>query len=125
VFVVSYKSDTGSTASGLGLLIFLAILLHKAPAAIGFGTFLHHEGLRDWGLAKHLLVLFVFINHCKILGFYSDLPTDCHYKLFWIIELGTGHRSESTYVLGWYPTSSISRFFLIRGYYSHSTRGFL
>lgn len=35
--VVSEKSEQ---ASSLGLIIFIAILLHKAPAALGFGTFL-------------------------------------------------------------------------------------
>jgi len=85
---VSYKSETGSSASGLGLLIFLAILLHKAPAAIGFGTFLHHEGLRDWGLSKHLLVILIkFLINFK-LGIYLDLSIDCYHKLLWINELG-------------------------------------
>jgi hypothetical protein len=41
--IVSGKNDGQN--EGLGLLIFLAILLHKAPAAIGFGTFLQHEGI--------------------------------------------------------------------------------
>ena len=54
---MSNKTDT---AHGLGLLIFLAVFLHKAPAAIGFGTFLYHEGRRGWGLAKHLLVKLIY-----------------------------------------------------------------
>jgi len=40
-----FLDQKSQNASGLGMLIFIAILLHKAPAAIGFGTFLHHEGL--------------------------------------------------------------------------------
>lgn len=52
-FIVSRKS---AAAESLGLLIFMAILMHKAPAAIGFGTFLSHEGLKGWKLTKHLLV---------------------------------------------------------------------
>lgn len=38
------------------MIIYIAILMHKAPAALGFGTFLFHEGLRDFHLAKYLLV---------------------------------------------------------------------
>jgi len=34
-------SDTPEMA-GLSLLIFAAIMLHKAPASIGFGTYLRH-----------------------------------------------------------------------------------
>lgn len=39
----------------MGLLIFLAIIMHKAPASIGFGTFLTHHGLKGWAQAKHIL----------------------------------------------------------------------
>lgn len=52
---------------GLGLLIFLAILLHKAPAAIGFGTFLQHEGISQSTLLKHLVVR---RSHYDTLGFH-------------------------------------------------------
>jgi len=38
VELVSDKAETQN--EGLGFLIFFAILLHKAPAALGFGTFL-------------------------------------------------------------------------------------
>lgn len=40
---MSGKSEAGGSNAGLGVLIFLALLLHKAPAALGFGTFLRHE----------------------------------------------------------------------------------
>lgn len=39
LLIVSEKSDR---VEGLGVLIFLAIILHKIPASIGFGTFLYH-----------------------------------------------------------------------------------
>lgn len=38
LYIVSDKGDAAN--AGLGVLIFFAILLHKAPASIGFGTFL-------------------------------------------------------------------------------------
>lgn len=44
-------SEQSNTAEGLGLIIFVAILLHKAPASIGFGTYLNHEGLANCDLA--------------------------------------------------------------------------
>jgi hypothetical protein len=50
---VSEKSGEGQN-SGLGMLIFLALLLHKAPAALGFGTFLRHEKVTQARLIKHL-----------------------------------------------------------------------
>jgi hypothetical protein len=42
-FIISYVVSGQSEASAhLGVLIFIAILLHKAPASIGFGTYLTH-----------------------------------------------------------------------------------
>ncbi|CAG2112456.1 unnamed protein product [Medioppia subpectinata] len=37
------------------MIVFLAIMLHKAPAAFGLVTFLMHEGLERSRLRKHLL----------------------------------------------------------------------
>jgi hypothetical protein len=55
------------------MLIFFAVLLHKAPAAIGFGTFLYHEGLRGFDVAKYVFVTIIKpIN--LILGLYCDMP---------------------------------------------------
>ncbi|XP_030767039.1 zinc transporter ZIP9 [Sitophilus oryzae] len=38
------------------IIIFLAIMLHKAPAAFGLVTFLMHEGLERQRIRKHLLI---------------------------------------------------------------------
>jgi len=38
------------------ILVFLAIMLHKAPAAFGLVTFLLHEGLDRNRARKHLLI---------------------------------------------------------------------
>ena len=37
------------------LIVFLAIMLHKAPAAFGLVTFLMHEGVERTKIRKHLL----------------------------------------------------------------------
>lgn len=47
--VVSSKPD-------VELIIFLAIMLHKAPAAFGLTTFLLHEGMQRNRIRKHLLI---------------------------------------------------------------------
>ncbi|KAF7283159.1 zinc/iron regulated transporter-related protein 102B [Rhynchophorus ferrugineus] len=38
------------------IIIFLAIMLHKAPAAFGLVTFLMHEGIERQRIRKHLLI---------------------------------------------------------------------
>lgn len=38
------------------MIIFLAIMLHKAPAAFGLVTFLMHEGIERRRIRKHLLI---------------------------------------------------------------------
>ena len=40
--------------AGLGLLIFAAIMCHKAPASFGFGTVLVQNNLSVCSYAKHL-----------------------------------------------------------------------
>lgn len=37
------------------MIVFLAIMLHKAPASFGLVTFLMHEGLEKHKIKKHLL----------------------------------------------------------------------
>lgn len=43
-------------SQGLGMIIFIAIMLHKAPASLGFGTFLQHQGCTTKEHLKHLMV---------------------------------------------------------------------
>ena len=62
-FKVSSKSAEGAQNAGLGLIIFLALLLHKAPAALGFGSFLRHEGIHNNLLIKHLAVRLIKISN--------------------------------------------------------------
>ena len=38
------------------IIVFLAIMLHKAPAAFGLSTFLLHEGLERPRVKRHLLI---------------------------------------------------------------------
>ena len=49
-------SNNSIKASQLGIVIFWAVLMHKAPAAIGFGTFLRHEGVARNKAALYMLV---------------------------------------------------------------------
>lgn len=48
-----YLESLGEKA-GLGLLIFAAIMCHKAPASFGFGTVLVQNNLSVCSYAKHL-----------------------------------------------------------------------
>lgn len=53
LFLGEIGNDEGSS---LGLVIFVAIMLHKLPSSIGFGTFLLHSGKKGYGVLKHLCV---------------------------------------------------------------------
>eukprot|EP00347_Sterkiella_histriomuscorum_P005244 403357337 len=84
-----YLSSKSQAASSLGLLIFVAVLMHKAPAAIGFGTFLTHEGLRGWELSKYLLAFTLAAPLSSMLGYFSLLfweegATDSQQLMFWV-----------------------------------------
>jgi zinc transporter 9 len=42
--------------SALGLLVFVAIMLHKAPSSFGLATYLLHHGITPEGVKRRLLV---------------------------------------------------------------------
>ena len=53
------------------IIVFLAIMLHKAPAAFGLVTFLLHEGLDRNRTRKHLLIFSVSAPSLALLTFIS------------------------------------------------------
>ena len=59
LFVAADGIALGAAAStsrtDVEMIVFLAIMLHKAPAAFGLVTFLLHEGLEKSRIKKHLL----------------------------------------------------------------------
>ncbi|XP_053970379.1 zinc transporter ZIP9 isoform X2 [Hylaeus anthracinus] len=54
------------------LIVFLAIMLHKAPAAFGLVSFLLHEGVDRKRISRHLLV-FSFAAPCLALITYFGI----------------------------------------------------
>ena len=50
-FIVTFSSQGGSS---VGLVVALAIFIHKAPEALGFGTFLTHKGASNTEQLIHL-----------------------------------------------------------------------
>jgi len=53
---VALGAASGSAHSEIQLIVFLAIMLHKAPASFGLVTFLLHEGLDKARIRRHLLI---------------------------------------------------------------------
>ena len=51
------------------IIVFLAIMLHKAPAAFGLVTFLLHEGLDRNRAKKHLLIFSISAPALALLTF--------------------------------------------------------
>ncbi|KFM76941.1 Zinc transporter ZIP9-A, partial [Stegodyphus mimosarum] len=53
------------------MIVFTAIMLHKAPAAFGLVTFLMHEGLDRVKIRKHLLVFALAAPVLAILTYFG------------------------------------------------------
>ena len=51
------------------MIVFLAIMLHKAPASFGLVTYLLHEGLERGRIRKHLLVFSLAAPSAAVLTF--------------------------------------------------------
>lgn len=86
---VFFIVDSFGETQGLGMIVFIAIMLHKAPASMGFGTFLQHHGCQAKDHAKHLLAftlssplmnLIVFFGLCASQSKATDLGT----LQFWV-----------------------------------------
>lgn len=57
--------------AGVEMIVFFAIMLHKAPAAFGLVTFLLHEGLDRNRIRKHLLVFSLSAPLLALLTFFG------------------------------------------------------
>ena len=74
----------------MGMLIFFAIMLHKAPASLGFGTFLQHKGCQGFDYAKHLFAFVFsspFMNMLVYFGLVATMKsgqTDLGVLTFWV-----------------------------------------
>lgn len=103
--IVSSRSGENQNA-GLGLLIFFALLLHKAPAALGFGTFLRHENVNQASLIKHLGVS-LRLTHIIVL---HSCRANCYsHFVFRTAILGElRNQWEEPNVLGGHPPSHFS-----------------
>ena len=53
------------------MIVFVAIMMHKAPASVGFGSFLQHQGLKGFDHAKHLLAFTLSSPLMNILLFFG------------------------------------------------------
>lgn len=53
---IALGAAASTARSDLQIIVFLAIMLHKAPAAFGLVSFLMHDGLEQRKIKKHLLV---------------------------------------------------------------------
>lgn len=53
---IAMGAAASTARSDLQIIVFLAIMLHKAPAAFGLVSFLIHDGLETRKIKKHLLI---------------------------------------------------------------------
>ncbi|XP_065832825.1 zinc transporter ZIP9-like [Oscarella lobularis] len=53
---IAMGAAANSSNSEVAMLVFIAIMLHKAPAAFGLASFLLHEGYQRNKIRRHLLI---------------------------------------------------------------------
>ena len=71
------------------MIIFIAIMLHKAPASVGFGTFLQHHGCKTADHVKHLLAFTASSPIMNLLMYFGlqasqSKATDMGTLQFWV-----------------------------------------
>ncbi|KAI8802245.1 ZIP zinc transporter-domain-containing protein [Cladochytrium replicatum] len=95
-----------ASASGRGsleLVVFIAIMLHKAPAAFGLATFLLHEGRSRRTIRNHLLIFSFAAPIGAILtyfllkqGFFITVETEIPSSTLSEAEVASGYVSAAT-----------------------------
>lgn len=70
-FALGSASYASTSASSLDLIIFVALLMHKCPAAIGLVTFLMHETQQRLSIFKHLICFTLSSPISALLTFYG------------------------------------------------------
>ncbi|XP_043237130.1 zinc transporter ZIP9-like [Amphibalanus amphitrite] len=68
---VALGAAVASKRTDVELIVFVAIMLHKAPAAFGLVTFLLHEGLERARVRRHLLVFSVAAPLMALVTFFG------------------------------------------------------
>uniref|UniRef100_A0A8C6L1X4 Zinc transporter ZIP9 n=1 Tax=Nothobranchius furzeri TaxID=105023 RepID=A0A8C6L1X4_NOTFU len=75
---VALGAAASTSQTSVQLIVFVAIMLHKAPAAFGLVSFLMHAGLERNRIRKHLLI---FALAAPVLSMITFLGLN-HYKTF-------------------------------------------
>nr|CAG4645843.1 EOG090X0EEU [Lynceus sp. MCZ IZ 141354] len=63
-----------SSHASVEMIVFLAIMLHKAPAAFGLVTYLMHEGLERSKVRKHLLAFSISAPLLAVITYFGLSP---------------------------------------------------
>lgn len=71
---VALGAAATTSQADVELIVFLAIMLHKAPAAFGLVTFLLHAGLDRARIRRHLLVFSVAAPALALITFFGIGP---------------------------------------------------
>ncbi|XP_029709256.2 zinc transporter ZIP9 [Aedes albopictus] len=68
---VALGAAATTSHSDVEIIVFLAIMLHKAPAAFGLVSFLLHEGIERQRIRKHLLIFSLSAPLLTLLTFFG------------------------------------------------------
>ncbi|KAL1450967.1 hypothetical protein WDU94_003270 [Cyamophila willieti] len=68
---VALGAAATTTHTDVEMIVFIAIMLHKAPAAFGLVTFLLHEGVDRKRIRKHLLIFSLAAPTLAIITFFG------------------------------------------------------
>ncbi|XP_058815248.1 zinc transporter ZIP9 [Topomyia yanbarensis] len=68
---VALGAAATTSHSDVEIIVFLAIMLHKAPAAFGLVSFLLHEGIERQRIRKHLLIFSLSAPLLTILTYFG------------------------------------------------------
>ncbi|VDK84317.1 unnamed protein product [Litomosoides sigmodontis] len=128
---VAFGSASATNRTGVQFIVFLAIMLHKAPAAFGLVSFLLVEGIERFKIRRHLIIFSVaapaaaVVTYHLIVTIESDkFSTDSATGTLMLFSAGTFLYVATVHILPELMSSSVKDYQLANNITEGSNRGY-
>ncbi|VDM92917.1 unnamed protein product [Onchocerca ochengi] len=128
---VALGSASATNRTGVQFIIFLAIMLHKAPAAFGLVSFLLVEGVERFRIRRHLTVFSIAAPLAAIITYYliiivenDKFSADSTTGTLMLFSAGTFLYVATVHILPELMGSNVRDYQLVNNGAENSSRGF-
>ncbi|EJW81837.1 hypothetical protein WUBG_07256 [Wuchereria bancrofti] len=128
---VAFGSASATNRAGVQFIVFLAIMLHKAPAAFGLVSFLLVEGIERFRIRRHLIIFSVAAPVAAMVTYYlivvvenDKSSTDSATGTLMLFSAGTFLYVATVHILPELLGSNVKDYQLVNSATEGSSRGY-